>query len=43
MPAEPHKNITNKEEFMELPMRDECKRKILRENAIKVFNLELEP
>ena len=32
-----------KEEFMELPIRDECKAKVLRENAIKVFNLDLKP
>ena len=31
-----------KEEFMELPIRDESKRKVLRENAIKVFKLDLE-
>jgi len=30
-----------KEEFMELPIRDESKRKILRENAIRVFKLNL--
>ena len=28
-----------KKEFLELPNRDEAKRKILRENAIKVFKL----
>ena len=32
-----------KEEFMELPIRDECKKKVLRDNAIKVFDLDLEP
>ncbi len=32
-----------KEEFMELAIRDECKRKVLRENAIRVFNLDLKP
>ena len=32
-----------KEEFMELPIRDECKKKVLRENAIKVYNLDVEP
>jgi len=30
------------EEFLELPIRDECKKKILRDNAIEVFNLNLE-
>ena len=30
-----------KEEFMELPIRDECKKKILRDNAIQVFKLPL--
>jgi hypothetical protein len=28
-----------KKEFLELPIRDEAKRKILRDNAIKVFKL----
>jgi predicted TIM-barrel fold metal-dependent hydrolase len=32
-----------KEEFLQLPIRDQCKKKILRDNAIKVFNLQLEP
>lgn len=32
-----------KEEFMELPIRDECKKKVLRDNAIKVFNLDIRP
>ena len=32
-----------KEEFLELPIRDECKGKILRDNAIKVFKLDIEP
>lgn len=32
-----------KEEFMELPIRDESRKKVLRDNAIKVFNLDLEP
>lgn len=29
-----------KKEFLELPLKDEVKRKILRENALKVYNLE---
>ena len=29
-----------KEQFMQLPVKDETKRKVLRDNAIKVFNLE---
>ncbi len=32
-----------KQEFMELPIRDESKKKVLRDNAIKVFNLDLTP
>jgi predicted TIM-barrel fold metal-dependent hydrolase len=31
-----------KSEFMELPIRDECKKMVLRDNAIKVFDLDLE-
>jgi uncharacterized protein len=30
-----------KKEFMELPIREECKKKVLRDNAIKVFKLDL--
>lgn len=29
-----------KKEFLELPIKDETKRKVLRENALKVFNLQ---
>ncbi|MFC1860931.1 amidohydrolase family protein [Chloroflexota bacterium] len=29
-----------KEEFLELPIRDESRKKVLRDNAIKVFNLD---
>ena len=32
-----------KKEFLELPISDETKRKVLRENAIKVFKLESSP
>jgi len=28
-----------KKEFLELPVKDETKRKVLRENALKVFKL----
>ena len=31
-----------KSEFMELPIRDKCKKMVLRDNAIKVFDLDLE-
>jgi predicted TIM-barrel fold metal-dependent hydrolase len=29
-----------KQEFLQLPIREESKRKILYENAVKVFNLD---
>jgi len=32
-----------KGEFMELPIRDENKKKILRDNAIEVFKLNVKP
>jgi predicted TIM-barrel fold metal-dependent hydrolase len=33
----------NKKEFMELPLRYENKKKVLRENAIQLFNLQIKP
>jgi len=32
-----------KEEFIELPIRDQYKKKVLRDNAINVFNFDLAP
>lgn len=29
-----------KKEFLDLPIRDEAKQKVLRDNAMKVFNLK---
>jgi predicted TIM-barrel fold metal-dependent hydrolase len=32
-----------KKEFMELPMKDECRKMVLRDNALKVFKLDIKP
>ena len=39
----PDASFSSSSEFLELPIRDECKRKILRDNAIEVFKLDIEP